>query len=130
VVLPAVAGVAAHPEREICVVLGNLNIHKPKHDCWLARHRNVHFHFTPTHASWLNQVEVWFSILARRALTGASFTSPREVRAAIDRFVAAYNPNAIPFEWTKREVRLSRPLLTSTSTRRAGSSPSGCRRAE
>ncbi len=96
--------VAAHPEREIHVVLDNLNTHKPKHDRWLARHRNVHFHFTPTHASWLNQVEVWFSILVRAALAGTSHTSPRGVRAAIDRFVAAYNPNAIPFEWTKREV--------------------------
>ncbi|MGH2456546.1 MAG: IS630 family transposase [Candidatus Limnocylindria bacterium] len=96
--------VAAHPEREIHVVLDNLSTHKPKHDRWLARHRTVHFHFTPTHASWLNQVEVWFSILARRALAGASFVSPAQVRAAIDRFVAAYNPNAIPFEWTKREV--------------------------
>jgi transposase len=98
--------VAAHPdpEREIHVVLDNLNTHKPRHDRWLARHKNVHFHFTPTHASWLNQVEVWFSILARSALAGASHTSPRQVRAAIDRFVAAYNPSAIPFEWTKREV--------------------------
>src|SRR5450759_1436248 len=65
---------AAHPDPDlqIHVVLDNLNTHKPKHDRWLARHRNVHFHFTPTHASWLNQVEVWFSILSRRALAGAS----------------------------------------------------------
>ena len=96
--------VAAHPDTEIHVVLDNLNTHKPKHDRWLARHKNVHFHFTPTHGSWLNQVEVWFSILVRAALAGASHTSPQQVRAAIDRFVAAYNPNATPFEWTKREV--------------------------
>jgi hypothetical protein len=38
--------------------LDNLNTHKPEHDRWLARHKNVHFHFTPTHASWLNLVEV------------------------------------------------------------------------
>jgi hypothetical protein len=48
----------------------------------------VHFHFSPTHASWLNQVEVWFSILKRRALDGASHTSSAQVRGAIDRFVA------------------------------------------
>ena len=96
--------VAAHPDTEIHVILDNLNTHKPKHDRWLARHKNVRFHFTPTHGSWLNQVEVWFSILVRAALTGASHTSPRQVRGAIDRFVAAYNPNAVPFEWTKREV--------------------------
>jgi transposase len=97
---------AAHPDPElqIHVVLDNLNTYKPRHDRWLARHRNVHFHFTPTHASWLNQVEVWFSILSRRALAGASHTSPREVRGAIDRFVSGYNETATPFEWQKREV--------------------------
>jgi len=95
---------AAHPDTEIHVVLDNLNTHKPKHDRWLARHKDVHFHFTPTHASWLNQVEVWFSILSRAALVGASHTSPRQVRRGIDRFVATYNPTAVPFEWTKREV--------------------------
>jgi transposase len=96
--------VAAHPDVEMHVILDNLNTHKPRHDRWLARHPNVHLHFTPTHASWLNQVEVWFSILKRAALDGASHTSPRQVRDAIDRFVAAYNPDAVPFEWTKREV--------------------------
>ena len=96
--------VAAHPGVELHVVLDNLTTHKPKRDRWLARHKDVHFHFTPTHASWLNQVEVWFSILKRAALDGASHTSPRQVRDAIDRFVAAYNPDAVPFEWTKREV--------------------------
>jgi transposase len=55
--------IADHPEREIHVVLDNLNTHKPKDDRWLARHQNVHFHFTPTHASWLNQVQVWLSVV-------------------------------------------------------------------
>jgi transposase len=91
-------------EKEIHVILDNLNTHKPKRDMWLKRHKNVHVHYTPTHASWMNQVEVWFSILTRSALKGASFTSPQEVRAAIDRFVAAYNPRAHPFEWTKEVV--------------------------
>ena len=99
--------VAAHPDTELHVVLDNLNTHKPKHDAWLARHPAVRFHFTPTHASWLNQVEVWFSILKRRALDGASHTSPAQVRDAIDRFVAAYNETAAPFHWQKREVHQS-----------------------
>ena len=85
-------------------VLDNPRTHKPKHDRWLARHRNVHFHFTPTHASWLNQVEVWFSILERAALQGSSQTSPRVARAAIERFVAAYHDTATPFGWQQREV--------------------------
>jgi transposase len=95
---------ADYPEKEIHVILDNLNTHKPKRDLWLARHPQVHFHFTPTHASWLNQVEVWFSVLTRAALKGASFTSPEQVRAAIEGFVAAYNPSAEPFQWRKREV--------------------------
>ncbi len=104
--------VAAYPNQELHVVLDNLNTHKPKHDRWLARHKNVHLHFTPTHASWLNQIECWFSILSRRALRGASFTSPLQVREAIDRFIAAYNENAVPFEWTKRDVRNVHPWLS------------------
>jgi transposase len=97
---------AAHPEPnlELHVVLDNLSTHKPKHDQWLTRHRNVHFHFTPTHASWLNQVEVWFSILERATLRGASHTSPAQVRSAIERFATAYNESATPFDWQQREV--------------------------
>lgn len=89
---------------EIHVILDNLNTHKPKHDRWLKRHPNVHFHFTPTHASWLNQIEVWFSIMARAVLKGASFTHPRQIRQAIDDFIEVYNPEAAPFEWTKDSV--------------------------
>ena len=74
------------------VILDNLNTHKPKEDRWLRRHPNVHFHYIPTYSSWLNQVEIWFSILSRRALAGASFTLPWEVRDAIDAFVQVYNP--------------------------------------
>lgn len=89
---------------ELHVILDNLNTHKPKHDRWLQRHKNVHFHYTPTYSSWLNQVEIWFSILSRRALKGASFTSPGQVREAIDKFVRASNEKAAPFEWTKTSV--------------------------
>ena len=96
--------VADHPNREIHVVLDNLKTHKPKRDLWLARHQNVHFHFTPTHASWLNQVEIWFSILARSTLDGASFTSVPQLRAAIDAFIEAYNATAAPFQWRQATI--------------------------
>ena len=92
---------AAYPDQEIHVVLDNLKTHKPKRDRWLAQHKNVHLHFTPTHASWLNQVEIWFSILARTTLNGASFASVRQLRAAIDAFIEAYNPTATPFQCTR-----------------------------
>ena len=101
--------VAAHPGREIHVVLDNLNTHKPKDDRWLKRHPQVRLHFTPTYSSWLNQVECWFSILSRQALRGASFTSPKQLRQAIDDFVSAYNENAAPFEWKKAVVFPSSP---------------------
>jgi transposase len=96
--------VADYPDQEIHVVLDNLRTHKPKRDRWRARHTNVHFHFTPTHASWLNQVEIWFSILARRTLEGASFTAVKALRQAIDAFIAAYNATATPFQWRKHSV--------------------------
>jgi len=89
---------------ELHVILDKLNTHKPKHDRWLARHPNVQFHFTPTHASWLNQIEVWFSLLVRGALRGASFLTVRDLRAAIDRFIAAYLETAAPFEWRAATV--------------------------
>jgi len=96
--------VASYPSKEIHVVLDNLRTHKPKRDRWLSRHENVHFHYTPTHASWLNQIEIWFSILTRRTLRGRSFHSPRQVRQAIDQFITAHNESAAPFEWRKAQV--------------------------
>ena len=102
--------VGGYPEDvELHVILDNLSTHKPKNDRWLARHPNVRFHFTPTHASWLNMIEVWFSILWKAALRGASFTSPRQVREAIDRFIDAYSDHAAPFEWTKATVHNVHP---------------------
>ena len=100
--------VAHYPDTELHVVLDNLRTHKPKRDRWLARHRRVHFHYTPTHASWINQVECWFSILWRGALRGLSSTSIRKVRRAIDAFTKAYDENAAPFEWTKQVVHPGR----------------------
>ena len=95
--------VATFPDRELHVVLDNLNTHK-KNEAWLKKHPKVHFHFTPTHASWLNQIEIWFSILSRQALQGANFTSVAQLRHAIDEFIKNYNSDAAPFEWTKSQV--------------------------
>lgn len=103
---------AQYPDRELHVILDNLSTHKPKHDRWLARHPQVHFHYTPTHASWLNQVEVWFSILSRQALRGLNATSRADVCRAIDAFTAARNANPTPFEWTKAVVHSSSPKHT------------------
>ena len=100
--------VAAWPDQELHVILDNLNTHK-NNDAWLEAHPKVAFHFTPTSASWLNQVEIWFSILQKKSLSKASFTSVNQLREHMDHFIAAYNANPKPFAWTKATVR-QRPL--------------------
>ena len=99
--------VAAFPGRELHVILDNLNTHK-KNERWLKKHPKVRFHFTPTRASWLNQVEIWFSILQGQSLAGASFTAVRELHEHIDAFIAAYNDHAEPFAWKKKKVHQRR----------------------
>lgn len=91
-------------DREIHVILDNYCTHKKNED-WLAGHPNVHFHFTPTSASWLNQVEIWFGIMTRKVLRGASFDGIEQLVKAIELFVVAYNDNSSPFAWRKREVK-------------------------
>jgi len=103
-------------QHHIHVILDNYSTHK-KNDEWLAQHPNVHFHFTPTSASWLNQVEIWFGILSRKTLRGASFTSTEDLTAAIKAFIAAYNPRAAPFVWRKREVKGSQLRNTIVNLR-------------
>ena len=95
---------AAFPNRQLHVILDNLSTHK-KNEEWLKAHPNVKFHFTPTSASWLNQVEVWFSILQGQSLSGASFTSLTQLEQHIDAYIKAYNDKAQPFVWTKNKVR-------------------------
>lgn len=92
------------PEQEIHVVLDNYGTHK-NNEKWLQKNKNVHFYYTPTSASWLNQIEVWFSIFSKKALRGASFESPHELRQHIEEFIKYYNPNSKPFKWKKREVK-------------------------
>lgn len=92
------------PGQEVHVILDNYCIHK-KNESWLAAHPEVYFHFTPTSASWLNQVEIWFGIFSRKALRGGSFRNQDQLRQAIEDFVAAYGPTAQPFVWRKREVK-------------------------
>lgn len=100
--------VARHPGREIHVILDNLNTHKPKNDRWLKRHPNVRFHFTPTAASWLNQVEIWFSILGGQSLQGASFNSLATLKQHIEQFISAYNETARRCQWTASQVHQKR----------------------
>src|SRR6478735_1005303 len=99
--------VDAFPDRELHVILDNLNTHK-KNERWLKKHPKVHFHFIPTRSSWLNQVETWFSVLQGQSLNGASFTAIEQLQQHIDAFIAAYNQTAEPFAWTTKKVHQRR----------------------
>ena len=103
-------------DREVHVILDNYCIHK-RNDTWLATHPKVFFHFTPTSASWLNQVEIWFGIMSRKALRGASFKSTEDLAKAIKDFITAYGPTAKPFAWRKREVKGSQLKNTIVNLR-------------
>jgi transposase len=89
---------------EYHVIMDNHSIHK-RHEKWLSEHTNVFFHYTPTSASWLNMVEIWFGILTLKSLRGVSFSSTQELGAHILAFQKAYNETAKPFVWKKRKIR-------------------------
>jgi transposase len=92
-------------DKEIHVVLDNYSPHK-RNDDWLAKFEGrVQFHFTPTSASWLNQIEIVFSLLQRKTLNGGSFKSKDQLGEAIEAFFRRHNERAKPFRWRKREVR-------------------------
>ena len=95
-------GIVCGEDTEIHVILDNYCIHK-RCDEWLAAHPGVFFHFTPTSASWLNQI-VWFNIMSRKVLRGASFDSTKLLSEAIHKYICAYNETSEPFVWKKREV--------------------------
>jgi transposase len=88
-------------DKQVHAILDNLQVHKTAEVCaWLDAHPRWHFHFTPTHASWLNQIELFFSILSRRLLKRGIFTSKQDLKAQLLNFIDRYNPTAKPFAWT------------------------------
>ncbi len=99
---------ARYRGKNVIVVWDNLNTHYEGKDArWSAfnaRHgQRFRFIFTPKHASWMNQVEIWFSILQRRVIRHGSFRSAREQRARILGFIAHWNRHERhPFRWTWR----------------------------
>jgi transposase len=88
------------PARQhIHIILDNLSAHKTRavRD-FLATHPNVRLHFTPTYSSWLNQVEIWFSI-ERDVIARGVFTSVRDLARKLRRYINAYSANAKPIQW-------------------------------
>ena len=92
----------AYPRRQLHLVLDNYGTHTHAAvKAWLARHPRIHLHFTPTSASWMNLVEVFFSIITRQAIRRGSFPSVPDLIAAIGRFIDAWNERCQPFVWVK-----------------------------
>jgi transposase len=94
--------VVAHQPRgrEIHVILDNLSAHKTKRvDAFLAEHPQVRLHFTPTYASWLNQVELWFAKIERDVIARGVFTSVKDLARKLMRYIRHYNQAPTPVKW-------------------------------
>ena len=88
-------------ELDVHVIVDNYGTHKhPRVKRWLATRPRFHVHFTPTYASWLNQVEIWFNRITQRAIRRGTFRSVKELVQKIDQYVHASNAHAQPFVWT------------------------------
>jgi len=97
-----VVDAAVPPDLEIHIVLDNYVTHKtPAIQRWLLKRPRYHLHFTPTSASWLNQVERWFGLLTQRQLRRGAHRSTRQLEEAISRYIELANADAKPFLWTK-----------------------------
>jgi len=104
----------AYPGRPLHVVVDNLNIHKNEAARrWLARHPLVQFHYTPTHASWVNLIECFFSILSKQGLAHSVQHSKQDLKELLHRFIASYNETCNPFTWTKGPEHLQRIIETT-----------------
>jgi len=107
--------VRVYPDRELHVVADNLNIHKNEAARrWLSRNRRVQFHYTPTHASWVNLIECFFSILSKQGLAHSVQRSKQDLKDLLNRFLANYNAACGPFTWTKGPEQLQRIIETTT----------------
>ena len=93
---------AVPSDLDIHLVLDNYATHKaPPVKAWLTRHPRYHLHFTPTSASWLNQVERWFALLADKQIKRGVHHSIHDLKADIAAFIKAHNDDPKPFIWTK-----------------------------
>jgi len=112
--------VRSYPEQELHVILDNSSAHgTPEIQTWLSEHPEIHFHYTPTSASWLNQVEGFFGILGKQSLGITNFASKRALRDHLSAFMRSWNLDPTPFEWTKPAaaiIRSHRRMLDRIST--------------
>ena len=91
-----------YPDAELHLVMDNYAAHKHADvRAWLERNPRIHVHFTPTHASWMNLVEVWFGIIERQAIHRGTFASVKDLVSKIRAFITGWNDRKHPFVWTK-----------------------------
>jgi transposase len=97
---------------ELHVILDNSSTHKtPEVKAWLEAHPLIHFHFTPTGASWLNMVEAWFSILTRKSVRRGSFDSVKALVKHIRTYIDHWNDNPVPFIWTREPADIIKKAI-------------------
>jgi hypothetical protein len=98
-------------------VLDNASVHTCEETSkWLAEQGGrVVFHFTPTGASWMNQVEIWNGVITRQLIRRGTFSSVQVVNNAIKRFTADWNANARPFKWTATADEIMEKVRAVTS---------------
>jgi len=101
--------VESYKGQRLYVILDNLNTHKNEQArAWLELHPNVSFHYTPTHASWVNLIECFFSILTRQGLQQPVHKSGKDLERFLKAYFAEYNQHCEPFQWTKGPDKLQR----------------------
>jgi transposase len=112
--------VRAYPAQALHVILDNSSSHRtPAVRAWLAEHPQVQFHYTPTSASWLNQVEGFFGILGKQSLSQTDFPSKKALREHVTAYMRAWKKNPTPFVWTKPAaaiIKSHRRMLERIST--------------
>jgi transposase len=92
----------AYPDQELHLIMDNYAAHKhPNVKTWLEQNPRISVHFTPTHASWMNLVECWFSLAERQAIHRGTYRSVRELNTKIRAYIDGWNDRCHPFTWTK-----------------------------
>jgi transposase len=111
----------AYPRVKLHIVADNYAAHKhPAVQTWLANNPRITMHYTPTSGSWLNMVEIFFGIITRQAIRRGTFTSVKDLIAAIETYIDGWNQRCQPFTWTKTADQIlakTKPRKKTSNTR-------------
>jgi transposase len=111
----------AYPRVKLHIVADNYATHKhPAVQAWLANNPRITMHYTPTSGSWLNMIEIFFGIITRQAIRRGTFTSVKDLIAAIETYIDGWNERCQPFIWTKTADQIlakTKPRKKTSNTR-------------